>query len=71
MLIRWKDPINTCLSVYSEASDVVDNNAVLVDNLSDAPIDIIILEDSKESVDMQFEDGSVAFNVMKSWFEEV
>tara|TARA_Y100000310_G_scaffold262645_1_gene272386 strand:+ start:9546 stop:9671 length:126 start_codon:yes stop_codon:yes gene_type:complete len=34
-------------------------------------MEIDLLDDHGESVDIQFGDGSVAFNVEKAWFETV
>ena len=70
MKIRWLDNID--LSVvynYEEETDIPDEGFEIVEKGEINEVDI--LEDKGNTVDMQFGNGSVAFNVKKKWFETV
>jgi hypothetical protein len=70
MKIQWLDNID--LSVvynYEEKSDVADEGFEIVKKGEINEVDV--LEDKGNTVDMQFGNGSVAFNVQKKWFETI
>jgi len=70
MKIRWLD--NVDLSVvyhYEEETDIPDEGFEIVQK--DEINEVDILEDKGNTVDMQFGNGSVAFNVKKKWFESI
>ena len=70
MKIKWLDEIE--LSVvynYDEENEVLDEGFEVVEK--DEVNDVDIIEDKGKTVDMQFGNGAVAFNVGKDWYEVI
>lgn len=67
MLIRWKYDIElNVIKSFDEEIETADENPETFKQNTSSAVDII--EDNGESVDMQFGDGSMAYNVPKTIF---
>jgi hypothetical protein len=70
MKIQWLDNVDlTVVYSFDEKHDIADEGFETVEK--DEINNVDILEDKGNAVDMQFGNGSVAFNVKKKWFETV
>jgi ubiquinone/menaquinone biosynthesis C-methylase UbiE len=70
MWIRWKNEVHLeVVTNYDENNDVADTEQEVFKPNETMEVDV--LEDHGDTVDIQFGDGSVAFNVEKTWFEVV
>lgn len=68
MRIKWLEPIELeVVENYDEQFDFVESTIEIFNEEDEIEIDIFGEED--ESGDIQFEDGSLAFGVSKSWFQ--
>ena len=70
MNIRWNQVVTlSIISDYDEEMDTADEDSETF--LKDSCCDIDIVEERGEFVDMQFGNGSMAFNVFKGLFQEM
>jgi hypothetical protein len=68
ILIEWIEDIELQVVTSIENDDVESNVEVVKKGEVD---DVCVLEDRKDVVDIQFGDGSVSFNVQKTWYKKV
>lgn len=67
MLIRWKHDVElNVIKNFDEETETADENSEMFKQNTSSNIDIV--EDKEEFVDIQFGDGSMAFNVSKRMF---
>lgn len=67
MLIRWKHDVElNVIKNFDEETETADENSEMFKQNTSSNIDIV--EDKGEFVDIQFGDGSMAFNVSKRMF---
>lgn len=68
MKIRFRETVELeVFNSYDEENDAPDTDNEVFSVGDEHDVDII--EDKGQSIDVQFGDGSMAFNVMKAWFE--
>ena len=67
MLISWNGPAElSVVRSFDEVTEEVEEGGEAFYDGETVQVDII--DDHGESVDLQFRDGSMAFNVMKNWY---
>lgn len=70
MEIKWKQVVTLSVtSDYDEGTDTATENSETF--LKGSCCDVDITEERGEFVDMQFGNGSMAFNVFKGLYEEI
>lgn len=70
MDIMWLQEVDlTIVTNFDEKNEVADEDTQMVSKGECDDIDI--LEDKGDTVDIQFGNGSVAFNVKKEWFRRM
>tara|TARA_B100001971_G_C17873805_1_gene374584 strand:- start:177 stop:389 length:213 start_codon:yes stop_codon:yes gene_type:complete len=67
MWIRWKNKVHLEIVTNYHADGFTDTEQEHFNANETMEVDII--EDREDGADIQFGDGSVAFNVDKAWFE--
>ena len=67
MKIRFKETVELeVVTNFEEDGETLDTETEVVHTGDEHEVDVI--EDKGDAIDIQFGDGSVAYNVMKEWF---
>ena len=69
MKIKWLENVELNIVNTIDDNEIIDDDNISIDAGIIDEVDIFGGEETKKTVDIQFDDGSCCFGVNKKWFE--